>query len=371
MLKGRLVSSDDHVMEPPDLWTRRLPRALSERGPRVVPEEAADWWVCDGHKVLSFGPGTQVGVRFEDPDRLRARDRAENVRRGGFDPAARLADMDADGIDVTLLYPSVAIALFHVPDPALLAACARAYNDWLAEFCRAEPRRLKGVALLGADEVPAAVAELERCAGLGLVSALLATRPAGGRCYDAPEFEPLWAAAEDLGLPLALHVGANRPGPGDPFGQAAVRRSQMATYDHWVRLALGDLILGGVLEKHPGLRVGSIEHELGWIPHWLERLDYAYTQKVRREGEHRFRDGALPSDFFQRGCFASFQEDALGIQLRDRIGGENLLWGSDYPHVESTFPRSREILERVLAPCSEAERRAIVCDNAVRLYGLG
>jgi predicted TIM-barrel fold metal-dependent hydrolase len=202
------------------------------------------------------------------------------------------------------------------------------------------------------------------------VSALVATRPAGGRSYDAPEFEPLWAAAEDLGLPLALHVGANRPGPGDPFGRAAVRRSEMASYDHWVRIALGDLILGGALERHPRLRVGSIEHELGWIPHWLERLDYAYTQKVRRADEHRFRGGALPSDFFRRGCFASFQEDALGIQLRDRIGVENLLWGSDYPHVESTFPRSREILEDVLAPCSEAERRAIVCENALRVYRL-
>jgi predicted TIM-barrel fold metal-dependent hydrolase len=370
MYQGRLISSDDHVMEPPDLWTSRTDKRHRDRAPRVVREEAADWWVCDGMKLLSFGPGSQAGKRFEAPEKLTPLGRAEAVRPGGYDPLARLKDMDQDGVDVTVVYPSVAVAIYHIHDTTLLTPLARAYNDWLADFCSAAPRRLKGIGMLNAEDVPGAVAELQRCAKLGLAGALVQTYLPEGASYMDPAFDPLWAAAQDMDVPLALHVGANRPGPEQQMSKGSIRRSFMATYDHWVRISLGDMVFGGVFERFPRLRMGSIEHDLGWVPYWLDRMDYVYTQKVRRAGDLVFKDGMLPSGFWRRNCFVSFQDDALGVRLRERIGVENMLWGSDYPHVESTFPRSRQILDEVLSPCSEDERQRIVCGNAARIYKL-
>jgi hypothetical protein len=135
-----------------------------------------------------------------------------------------------------------------------------------------------------------------------------------------------------------------------------------------VRLSLGHMIFSGVFERYPGLRVGSVEHELSWIPHFLDRLDYTYTQRAHREGWIRFKNEALPSDFFHRQVFLSFQEDQLGLRDRDLIGVDQLMWGSDYPHTESTFPRSQEILQRILAGVPESERQQMTSANVARLY---
>jgi hypothetical protein len=135
-----------------------------------------------------------------------------------------------------------------------------------------------------------------------------------------------------------------------------------------VRESLADLILSGVFERHPGLHVGTVEHELGWIPFFLEQMDYTYTDRPVRGPWHRFPPGVLPSDFFHSNVFASFQEDRTGVRVRDVIGVGSLLWGSDYPHTEATFPRSREILGEMLAGLPRQEVAAIVSTNAAALY---
>ena len=146
------------------------------------------------------------------------------------------------------------------------------------------------------------------------------------------------------------------------------RAALLANADYWVRVSLAHLTLEGVFERYPRLRVGSAEHELAWVPYFLDRLDYTYTQRARRAHWHRYRGDALPSDFFRRNAFLSFQEDAMGIRDRSLIGVESLMWGSDYPHTESTFPRSRVILERILDGVSREERRQITAGNVARLY---
>ena len=171
-------------------------------------------------------------------------------------------------------------------------------------------------------------------------------------------------------MPLSLHIATFRPAPG------VARRGQPQRAAGVIvnlgtdtsRLSLAHLILSGVFERFPRLRVGSVEHELGWAPFFLDRLDYTYTQRARRPWWHRFKDG-LPSDFFRRNVFLSFQEDALGIRDRHLLGVDQLMWGSDYPHTESTFPQSRKLLDRVFADVPDGERRRIVRDNVARLYG--
>jgi predicted TIM-barrel fold metal-dependent hydrolase len=185
----------------------------------------------------------------------------------------------------------------------------------------------------------------------------------------------LWAAAQDMQMPLSLHTATNRADPrtgtgGVPADVQQVSPSLFVLQDSMVRRSLADMIFSGVFERFPRLKVGTVEHELAWIPHFLHQLDYTYTDRPPRGDWHRYKDSStVPSDFFHSNVFCSFQEDAIGIRERDLIGVQTLMWGSDYPHTESTFPRSREITAEILQGVPEAEQEMILYSNAKQLYG--
>ena len=259
----------------------------------------------------------------------------------------------------------------RVPDSELVTAMFGTYNDWVAEFCGSFPDRLKGIALLNVDQVEVGVKELERCAEMGLAGAMIPVSPPEGARYDSPMYDLLWAAAQDLEMPLNLHIGTPRPARGQGFPEVdTMTPSFNSNQDHWVRMSLGDIIFGGVFERYPKLQMGAVEFELSWTTYFLDRIDYTYTQRARREGWYRFKEDMIPSDYFHRNVFVSFQEDARGIRDRHDIGVDNLMWGSDYPHQESTFPRSRQILEEILGDCTDEERAKIAGGNAARVYNL-
>ena len=371
MADYRVLSSDDHVFEPVDLWTSRGESKFKDHLPHVQSFKDGDWWVSDGLKLLHVSGGTQAGVRFEAPETLTTEGRVEDLLPGGFIPEERIKDMDLDGIDVSILYPTAGLGFYIVPDSQLLSSIFKTYNDWLAEFCSAVPRRLKGIAMVNVDDVRDGVNELERCANMGFVGAMITVYPPEEMPYDMPEYEPLWAAAQDLGMPLSLHIGTNRPSPSvEPQSNDTTTANFMANIDHWVRMSLGSMIYSGVFERYPNLQVGSVEMELSWVPHFLDRIDYNYTNREQEFSQaYRFKEGALPSDFFHRNVFLGFQEDALGIEMRYRIGVDKLQWGADYPHPESTFPRSLQILEEILVDCTEEEKAKIAGGNAARVYG--
>ena len=371
----RIISADNHVFEPPDLWLSRVEPKFRNRAPCVVREEDADWWYVDGKKVgtgFGFG-GAQVGRRFEEPEKLTAADVFENVRPGGYIPEEQIKDMDMDGVDVSIIYPTLGLQLFRQPDSELLTAIFRAYNDWLADFCSASPQRLTAIAMINVDDVQVGVKEMERCRGKGFVGAMIPVYPPEDRRYDSPEYEPIWAAAQDLEVPLSLHLGTNRSvalAGAVAAGGVSSRNSLQTNQDHYVRMSLSDIIFCGVFERYPKLQVGAVEHEVSWAPYFLDRMDYTYDQRYTGIGGYRFKDDMRPSDYFRRNVFIGFQEDGLGIRLRDIIGVDSLQWGSDYPHQESTFPRSREILEEILADCTEEEKAMIAGGNAARVYRL-
>jgi predicted TIM-barrel fold metal-dependent hydrolase len=352
-----------------------MPASLGDRGPRVVAEADGDWWYVDNRKTMSF-VGIQAGDRFDgDPDRLRTSGAFGDVRPAAYDPAAYLAENEQDGIWGSVIYPSQGLVLYSVPNTEVVSAAMAGYNDWLAEFCSHDNSRLKGIAMINIDEPAEAVAELRRVHGLGLGGALVTVAPPAWRPFRDPSLEPVWQVAEELAMPLSLHVATDR---GDPrAGDAGFRLdiknvppSVFVNKDFQVRQAFADLILSGVLERHPGLRVGTVEHELAWIPFFLEQMDYTYTDRPPRGAWHRFADPATrPSHFFARQCFASFQEDRIGVRLRDEIGIGTLMWGSDYPHTESTFPRSREILASILRGATPSDVVRVVASNAAELYG--
>ena len=368
----RIISADSHVCEPSDLFTTRMEPKYRDRAPKVVRQESGgdfwEWGIKTKGPVAFFG--TQAGRRFDEPERLSWDDTFDNVRPGGYIPEEHVKDMDADGIDMGIIYTSLGLALFRTEDSPFMTAMFTTFNDWLAEFCGAYPKRLKGVAMVNVDDVQEGVRELERVAKLELIGAMITDFPAEDRRYYLPDYEPLWAAAHDLEMPLSFHAATNRveavrdPTPEHDGGFAAFQ----CNFDYYVRASLTDMIFHGVFERHPKLQIGAVEQQLGWVPHFLNRIDYNYTQRPGGMVGYRFKNSMVPSDFFHRNVFIGFQDDTLGIRLRDLIGVDNLQWGSDYPHPESTFPRSREILEEILEDCTEEEKAKIAGGNATRVY---
>lgn len=369
-----MISSDSHIIEPPDVWTGRG-GDLADRLPRVVSEADGDWWYVDGRKTMSF-LGIQAGDRFDKGrDELQTSAAFDRVRPAAYDPAAYIAENETDGVWGSVIYPSQGLVLYSVPATDVLTAATTAYNDWLADFCSQDTGRLKGVAMLNVDDVDDAVAELERARQLGLCGGLITVLPPPWHPFRSTDYDRLWAAAQDLDMPLSLHVSTDRADVrrGDDAFTLDVKTlppSAQVNKDHSVRQTLADMIFGGVFERFPGLRVGSVEHELAWIPFFLEQMDYTYTQRPSRGPEWiRYQDAdALPSDFFRRNVFASFQEDNVALRVRDVIGINTLMWGSDYPHTESTFPRSREILGQIMSEMPADEVVQVVSGNCAELY---
>jgi predicted TIM-barrel fold metal-dependent hydrolase len=364
-----VLSSDSHVFEPPDLWTQRIDRAFRDRAPRMRRVDGADQLVVEDDQFVSgIGLISNAGARFDAPETISGSASFDDVPRGGYDPDQHLADMRIDGVAGEVLYPSQGLFYFKVADTALMSAIFRAYNDWLAEFCQADPARLKGIAMVNLDDVAEGVRELERAARLGLAGAMITEFPLEHRRYDQPEYEPFWAAAAALDMPLSLHTATRRQGKIRGAGGKTLRdASSRATKAFYPAMSMCDMIFSGVFERHPRLMLAIVEFELAWAPHLLSTMDYTYRER-HEEAFHRFRDGRRPSDFFRSNVFLSFQEDAIGIRLRDTIGVDNMMWGSDYPHSESTFPRSREILAEILAGVPTDEQAKIVGGTTARLY---
>ena len=379
MSSYRVISNDSHINEPQDLWTSRAESKFKDRVPHVVPapegmvdhqgRPAGDSWFCEGMRLGGTEGSAKVGIRFEDPAAMLAPPKAGNVRLGGYIPKEHVKDNDVDGVDVSVIYPTLGIFLYGVPDSELFDSICRTYNDWIAEWCSTIPNRLKGIAMINHDDVRVAVKEMERCRKMGLVGAMISVYPLIDRLYDQPIYEPLWAAAQDLDMPLSLHASTNRLGfYANPQDDRAAYVTQMY---HWAALSLADIIFGGAIDRYPKLRVGSVEHELAWVPHWLDRMDYTYTQRVGTWlVENRLKGDLLPSDQFRSNGFLGFQEDALGLKNRDIIGVDTLQWGSDYPHSEGTWPRSRQILEGMMLDCTEDEKAKIAGGNCARMYNL-
>ena len=369
MVPALVLSSDSHVFEPPDLWTTRIDAAFRDRAPRMQQINGVDQLVVEAHQVISgIGLISNAGARFEAPETISSDGRFADVPRGGYDPDQHLKDMQRDGVAGEVLYPSQGLFYFRVADSGLMSAIFRAYNDWLADFCRADPGRLKGIAMINLDDVQEGTKALERAARRGFAGAMITEYPLEHRRYDQPEYEPFWAAAQALAMPLSLHTATRRQGKIRGAGEKTLRDATgRATKAFYPATSMCDMIFSGVFERYPALKLAIVEFELAWAPHVLSTMDYTYRER-HEEAFHRFKNDMRPSDFFHRNVFLSFQEDGIGIRLRDVIGPDNMMWGSDYPHSESTFPQSRKILEEILAGVPEDEQAKIVGANTARLY---
>ncbi|TMB20704.1 MAG: amidohydrolase [Deltaproteobacteria bacterium] len=365
------VDADGHVIEPADLWERELPPRFSARGFHIrwdAETEQEQVW-AEERLLLPVGiVGVGMAGRpFEDVGKGV---RYAELMPGGTDPRQRLRDMDREGIDVAVLYPSVGLFLEAIEDAALAEACCRVYNDWLADYCRTDPRRLIGIAGLPLQDVGAAVREVRRAVGeLGMRGVFVRPNPCRGRALHDRCFDPLWAAIAEAGVPVGLHPS----GAGDLPGALQGLRLDAPIMGHPSIFFIDDLIgfshlvCGGVLERHPRLTVAVLEAGGGWLAHWFDRFDhFAHVY-----GWMAPELGLRPSEYFKRQCYISFDPDETTLPLLAPVIGEDrIVWASDYPHLDATYPGVVRELEEQLARLPPAAREKVRGGNAARLYGL-
>ena len=377
MAEYKLISADSHIVEPPDMYAGRIAPKFRDHAPKMERRKTPtgreyDAWVIDGMQVGTLGAVMQAGQRFEDPSQIDFLGVWEDVRKGGYDPHAMIRENEEDGVWGSCLQPSQGLFWYRLANSELLSAICGAYNDWITDFCKPYPERLKGIGMLNVDDVDEACQELERCKKLGLVGVFIPVSPLPDKPYRHPIYERLWWTAQDADMPLLMHIATNRAGvPGCEFtiNVGELTGAGRSTTDHWVRYSLSAMLFAGVFDRYPRLKVGSVEHEAAWIPHWLKQMDFTYRERPVFTKGWRSKEGLLPSDYWRRNMFVEFMEDDLGIEMRKHIGVETMLWGSDFPHAESTWPKSQNFLEHIFAGVPEEDRRKITSDNAAKLFG--
>jgi predicted TIM-barrel fold metal-dependent hydrolase len=368
-----VVDADGHVCEPPDLWTSRLPAPMRDRGIRLrwnaetgYDEAWVEDWCITDRGLVGLG---NAGTSFADLGRGR---RYDDGNRAGFDPAERLRVLDAEGIDVAVLYPGLGLSLGAIHDPQLAVACCRVYNDWIAEFCAAAPARLFGAAALPVQDPAAAAAEARRAAReLRLRAAFVRPNPVpDGRLLHDPAFDPVWRALEEAGMPLAFHPAGLWDLPGtsramNQFMAPGTHHGVILFFDNY--MTLSNLVYGGVLARHPGLRLAILECGGGWIAHWMDRLD-EFTESYEWQIAHL---DLKPSEYFARQGFISFDagEHTMGSLAR-LIGPRGFVWASDFPHSDAKFPGVVAELRAHTEDMNAGARAALFGGNALRLYGI-
>ena len=359
----RLISADSHVNEPPDLWQKRVPRAMRDRAPRMERFDAGDAWVIEGVRdPINFGMNACAGL---DPAEMQGWIRFEEMRRGGHDPAARLEEMDRDRVDAEVLYPTprLANALVANPDPAYHLAMIRAYNDWLSEYVEYAPRRFGGLAILPNRGGQAATEEIHRVYGRpGIRGFMMGCYP-NGTLAPTEEDDPVWDVLQELGLPIHIHVGLTQQ---MPSAHSAKLPGWGRVFDVGNRMI--EMIFAGIFDRFPGLEVVIAEVDCGWLPYVKEQIDNTYA---RLEPRSRFGLSALPSRYIERHFHFGYITDQHGIDARQEIGVDRILWSSDYPHISSDWPNSWRTIDASFASVSPADKVRILAGNAMRIYRFG
>ena len=360
-----VISADSHITEPPNTYIDYIDPAYRDRAPRMVDagDAIGDVFHIDGMKRPV--PMGLVAAAGKPPEEIRVTGvRFADLHRGGWDPDARMADQVRDGVAAEVIYPTVGMQLCNHPDADYKKACFDAYNRWIASYCGAHPSRLLGAGQTAMRSPQEGIADLFAIRALGLRGVMMPGLPGCDDDYDSPVWDPFWEAAIELGLPLSFHILTTRSGE--------TRGPKMNGFLSIVRGCqdiMGMLVLGGVFDRHPDLRVVCVEADAGWVPHFMYRMDHAYKR-------HRFWLAAgqslskLPSEYFAENIYVTFQDDWTAFKFADDMNWKRLMWANDFPHSDSTWPWSQEMLAEHTKSLSADQQQSILCTNVADLYGV-
>ena len=355
-----MVSADSHANEPANLWVERIDAKYRDRLPRiVVDDQGVKWRVSEGHR----------------PDRLREHELQgeDEVRsRVGRDPVERRRDNAQDGIDAEVIFPNKGLSMWATADPDFAMAQCRVWNDWAWEVFGDYNDTMSPVAAIATGDPDGCMAEITRVATLGFRALTLPCKPIWGAHdvahanYNLPMFDPMWTLIQETGLPVTFHVSTGR----DPRASRGNGGAVINYVSHSLSPTIepvANLCASGVLERFAGLKFATIEAGIGWVPWLLDAMDEAYRKHhmwVRPKMAH------LPSAYYRRHGFSSFQEDRAGLELAvtfDLV--DNFMWANDYPHHEGTWPHSAAAIERTMGMLNDVQRAKVLGLNAARLFG--
>ena len=373
-----IIDVDTHVTESPDLWTSRAPASMKDLVPRIeTKNDGSLAWIVGGAPMLaSPGLTATAGVGdFSNPPK-----NYEEMHPGAYDANERLKYMDKMGIWAMVMYPNVggfgAQEFLKLNDPELMLTCVQIYNDWQTEWASADSRRLLPITSLPFWDVDAAVKEIRRCAAMGHKGILFTGDPQslGQPFLGDAQWTPVWEVAVELDLPLSFHIGSGNMEMGllqekiNSYGKMAAFTELSVDIFLKNGMQLNDLIMSGVLARHPDIKFISVESGIGWIPFALEALDYQF-QGNGVSKEHPEFD-LLPSEYFARNVYACYWfEQVAPRRLIDKVGADNILFETDFPHPTSLY--GDEVHERIkggLSDCEESVRNKILWENGQKLY---
>ena len=384
----KLISADSHVNEPPEAWAR-VQKQYGERAPRVVKDPPGvpkgTWLLIDGLPPVGlshYSKGLVVGKNHgisevEQEKHFETIRFNENFRYedypGGWEPAARLRDQDTDGVAAEILFSSAVRQLYSIADEPFQRAIFRSYNAWLQEFCSHNPERLIGLPILSILDIEHAVADIGEYSKAGFRGVQIPTRIKDSGYYEA-KYEPIWAALEETGMIVNVHTSATQgvarkhyegPRDVDPKKQSLGLANKQAPAQQF----LGNLILSGVFDRHPRLKVVCAEFDVGWVANLVQQVDYWFGRASTYDAEKNINKQP-PSAYFKSNAFFTYQDDRAGVLTTPVFGADNFLWASDYPHGVTTWPNSQATVERNCAGIDPAVKRKLNRDNVAKLYGL-
>lgn len=379
MLQGKVIDADGHILEPPDLWKDYLEPQYRDRAIRMEKDaQGFEYLVIDGRASVAsrgIGPlGAGIGQPFQEIFQPGAFGYLDGPH-GAYDAHARLKLMDEEGIDISVIYPSIGLLWeMEVHDPALIAAYARAYNNWIIDWCQADAKRLVPIAHVPLLNIDDGITEAKRIAKLGMKGVFIYATPASQIPYWDRRYDPLWATLQDLDLPVGLHVALNEKYVGHQWIEKS--RSDLIEDDSMLYMmsipfvadeqaAFASLFQGAVFDRFPQLKVILLETGGGWIAHMLEHME----AKWRKIG---YKNGLKhpPSEYFRRQCWISFDPDETTIPyMAQKYGTDRFMWATDFPHWDAS-PAALAETREAIASLPKSDQQNILGDNVARVLNL-
>ena len=362
------ISADSHIVEPPGCYVDHIDARWRDVAPRVEKnDKGVDAYVIDGlANPLPSGLLAAAGIPSSELIAAR-RHSFDEINPAAFDPDARIAVQDEENIGGELIYASIGMVLCAHPDFSYKTACMAAYNRWLAGFCAQQPTRLFGLAQTAVESVDQTIKDMEIAKSLGLVGMMMTGTPQH-EDYDHPDYHPVWQAAVDLDLPVCFHILTSKD-----YDVAATfrpprghRANGFMNIIRGVQDILGVFVFGGVFERFPQLKLVVAEGDAGWVPHWCYRADHV----AERMAVGLDQLSKTPSEYVREHVRFTFQDDRTAYRDPEFVDSGCLMWASDFPHTDSTYPHSQQTISSQTAHLTDAQRTKIIRGNVVHTFNL-
>lgn len=366
-----IISADSHVAENEDAFKDIDPK-FRDRAPKAVEDDVrgAGMMIDGMPQAVPMGMICTAGRKPEDIGKPMF---WNQVNPAGFDSSTRLDIQDQDGIHAEIIYPSVGMILALHPDWDYKKACFDAYNRWLAQYCEKDTKRLIGMPQIALRTIDEGIKELEEIKAMGFKGVMLCGDPKL-EDYDHPIYDPFWEACVALDLPVCFHILTSKKDV-DVTGQGLARGPKICEFMNLIRGnqdIMAMFVFGGVFERHPKLRLVSVESDASWAPHFCSRMDHAYNHHRFGSAQWAAQDKITraPSEYFKENIYLTIQDDMPVGQMTNVLEMDKILWANDFPHSDGIWLRSQDILTRMTKDMSEQHKEMLLHDNVATLFKL-